>query len=98
MKHYGFTAEHFIAWCRLCRPGSILGPQQQYLCRLGRRSNLDYLLSSSEKEIAVYGDEGQASRLIEARKSHQGTPLLDPDSSDSKRDRCNACKNLFWSS
>lgn len=27
MKHYGFPAAAFIGYVRLCRPGSILGPQ-----------------------------------------------------------------------
>jgi cell division cycle 14 len=31
MKHYKFSAADFIGWIRLCRPGSILGPQQQFL-------------------------------------------------------------------
>jgi len=32
MKHYKFPAPDFIGWIRLSRPGSILGPQQQFLC------------------------------------------------------------------
>jgi len=32
MKHYKFPARDFIGWIRLARPGSILGPQQQFLC------------------------------------------------------------------
>ena len=32
MKHYKFPAEAFIGYIRICRPGSILGPQQQFLC------------------------------------------------------------------
>ena len=28
MKHFGFPPEEFIGWCRICRPGSVLGPQQ----------------------------------------------------------------------
>jgi cell division cycle 14 len=32
MKHYRFPAEAFIGYIRICRPGSVLGPQQQYLC------------------------------------------------------------------
>mmetsp|Transcript_13353 Transcript_13353/g.35846 ORF Transcript_13353/g.35846 Transcript_13353/m.35846 type:complete len:469 (+) Transcript_13353:77-1483(+) len=32
MKHFRFPARAFIGWNRICRPGSILGPQQQYLC------------------------------------------------------------------
>ncbi|XP_065833977.1 dual specificity protein phosphatase CDC14A-like isoform X2 [Oscarella lobularis] len=31
MKHYRFTAAEAIAWIRLCRPGSVIGPQQYYL-------------------------------------------------------------------
>ncbi|XP_058616157.1 dual specificity protein phosphatase CDC14AB isoform X4 [Onychostoma macrolepis] len=31
MKHYRFTAAEAIAWIRICRPGSIIGPQQHYL-------------------------------------------------------------------
>jgi len=31
MKHYKWTAEEFIAWVRICRPGSIIGPQQWFL-------------------------------------------------------------------
>lgn len=31
MKHFGWDARAFIGWNRICRPGSILGPQQQFL-------------------------------------------------------------------
>ena len=31
MKHYGFTAKEVIAWMRICRPGMVIGPQQQYM-------------------------------------------------------------------
>eukprot|EP00948_MAST-09A_sp_MAST-9A-sp1_P002574 g2574.t1 len=31
MKHYGFTAAEFIGWVRICRPGSVIGPQQHFL-------------------------------------------------------------------
>lgn len=31
MKHYQFTAEELIGWLRIVRPGSIIGPQQQYM-------------------------------------------------------------------
>ena len=31
MKHYRFPAAAFTGWIRICRPGSILGPQQQFL-------------------------------------------------------------------
>lgn len=31
MKHYKLTAAEVIAWLRICRPGSVIGPQQNYL-------------------------------------------------------------------
>lgn len=31
MKHYQFSALEAIAWLRLCRPGSVIGHQQQWL-------------------------------------------------------------------
>jgi len=31
MKNYRFSATEAIAWCRICRPGSIVGPQQHFL-------------------------------------------------------------------
>ncbi|KAG8463535.1 hypothetical protein KFE25_003808 [Diacronema lutheri] len=37
MKHWGFTAAEVIAWLRLCRPGSVIGPQQNFLHDLEKR-------------------------------------------------------------
>ncbi|XP_041476246.1 dual specificity protein phosphatase CDC14AB-like isoform X9 [Lytechinus variegatus] len=31
MKHFRFTAAEAIAWMRICRPGSVIGPQQHYM-------------------------------------------------------------------
>ena len=38
IKNCGFTAHEAIAWIRICRPGSVIGPQQQYL--IGYEQNL----------------------------------------------------------
>ena len=32
IRHFGFTGAEIIGWARLCRPGSVLGPQQYFLC------------------------------------------------------------------
>jgi cell division cycle 14 len=32
MKHFQIPAEVFIGWSRIARPGSVLGPQQFFLC------------------------------------------------------------------
>merc|ERR1711871_1859535 len=34
MKHYGFPGRAYIGWNRICRPGAILGPQQQFLVEM----------------------------------------------------------------
>jgi len=34
MKHYRMTAKECIGWMRICRPGMVIGPQQQFLERL----------------------------------------------------------------
>lgn len=57
MKHYKMPAPAFIAWNRICRPGSILGPQQQFLCSMqdamfdiGRKSPIYSQLDDEIKE------------------------------------------------
>ena len=30
MKHYGYTSLEAVAWLRICRAGSVVGPQQQF--------------------------------------------------------------------
>ena len=37
MRKYDFTAAEVIAYLRILRPGSIIGPQQQYLCSVYAR-------------------------------------------------------------
>lgn len=37
MKHYRFTAEEIIGWLRIVRPGSIIGPQQQFMREMQAR-------------------------------------------------------------
>ena len=34
MKHHGFTAREAMGWLRIVRPGSVIGEQQHYLCRV----------------------------------------------------------------
>ncbi|KAF5220931.1 hypothetical protein ECC02_006091 [Trypanosoma cruzi] len=37
MRHFGMTARESIGWIRLCRPGSVIGVQQEFLERIERR-------------------------------------------------------------
>ena len=77
IKYFGFTGLEFIGWARLCRPGSVLGPQQQFLCE---RSDAIFgtvsrsLTSNEEKHKARYGDYGQSGRLL--TRSVPSSPVL----------------------
>ena len=67
IKYFGFTGLEFIGWARLCRPGSVLGPQQQFLCDWYSKVNgvvSRSLVSDEEKLKAKFGDYGQSNRLI----------------------------------
>uniref|UniRef100_A0A0K0DIY5 protein-tyrosine-phosphatase n=1 Tax=Angiostrongylus cantonensis TaxID=6313 RepID=A0A0K0DIY5_ANGCA len=35
MKEFGLNAAECMAWLRICRPGSVIGPQQEYLVCFG---------------------------------------------------------------
>lgn len=71
MKHYGFSAREFIAWCRICRPGSVIGPQQQYL----------ELVESRLRRGPLFLARGQQSKA--GAVSHHASPLT--SSSDAER-------------
>lgn len=51
MKNYGFPPAEFIGWIRICRPGSVLGPQQQFLV-------------SMENSMQKWASESQASKTF----------------------------------
>lgn len=67
IRNFGFTGLEFIGWARLCRPGSVLGPQQQFLCdqyeiSQGRQPKI--LVPQEDKFKAKFGDYGQSGRLL----------------------------------
>jgi cell division cycle 14 len=50
MKHAGFGADEAIGWLRIVRPGSVIGPQQEYLKACdGRRWRGNTLLPASSR-------------------------------------------------
>ena len=93
IKHFKFPAADFIGWARVARPGSVLGPQQQFLLEIEEKclqwgkdmSPKRYTrvaekvgMSPEDKEKAMHGDAGQAQRLIFAKRSNQGSPVVSP--------------------
>jgi hypothetical protein len=83
MKHYQIPAEVFIGWTRIARPGSVLGPQQHYLCQVEsnyvanspvkqtmKRGITSYEMSPEDKIKSIRGEGGQADYLIGAKERH----------------------------
>jgi len=62
MKHFSVTTPEIISWLRLCRPGSVIGPQQNFL---------------SEMEIRMHR-EGQAHRKGGAGGAQRAAPAAAP--------------------
>ena len=77
MKHYRFPGRAFIGYIRICRPGSILGPQQAFLVqeqekyfKLGDQYRAKKGISDNLiiKDIIEKGDIGQGNRLNKEKK------------------------------
>lgn len=82
MKHHGFSARAFIGWNRICRPGSILGPQQQFLCDVEQEMHSQgeqSILSQQMRGLSISQqreDFGQGDRLTAAKRGHgPGSPI-----------------------
>mmetsp|Transcript_24735 Transcript_24735/g.22477 ORF Transcript_24735/g.22477 Transcript_24735/m.22477 type:complete len:672 (+) Transcript_24735:201-2216(+) len=74
IKHYGYTARESIAWCRLCRPGSIVGPQQQYL--LSVEDKLKFEGDMYRRDVV-----DNRARALDTRQSRPGPPVTSPNPS-----------------
>lgn len=57
MKHYYFPAADFIGWIRIARPGSILGPQQNYLIEMEKAMREEGANSPIWKQVRQLVDE-----------------------------------------
>jgi cell division cycle 14 len=76
MKHFRFPARAWIGWNRIVRPGSVLGPQQQFLCEMEplmfamsptavNEGVANHVLSREEAQE----DSGQGERLLKQKHS-----------------------------
>ncbi|KAI1719947.1 dual specificity phosphatase, catalytic domain-containing protein [Ditylenchus destructor] len=75
MKHFNITAPVCMAWLRVCRPGSVIGPQQQFLidkeewCRkLGEPK-----LPETEKDVPKNGYTKRSSRHLSPKGTKDST-------------------------
>ena len=74
LSRFDITAKDFIAWCRICRPGSIIGPQQHFLLDYERELHgLKHIHRKQGKwdyeSVVSHAEKGQATRLLNAKKS-----------------------------
>eukprot|EP00597_Dinobryon_sp_UTEXLB2267_P006670 CAMPEP_0170085342 /NCGR_PEP_ID=MMETSP0019_2-20121128/20256_1 /TAXON_ID=98059 /ORGANISM="Dinobryon sp., Strain UTEXLB2267" /LENGTH=485 /DNA_ID=CAMNT_0010301769 /DNA_START=452 /DNA_END=1910 /DNA_ORIENTATION=+ len=80
MKHYSYTARESIAWCRLCRPGSIVGPQQQYLASIDEKMASEGKTfrqkQQSEKKLAALSIASGGGVQGAHRQQQSHVPLL----------------------
>jgi len=56
IRHFGWTGRNWIAWNRICRPGSVLGPQQQWLTNYELAWKESNILPSPAYKTIVDGD------------------------------------------
>ncbi|XP_047192776.1 dual specificity protein phosphatase CDC14AB isoform X2 [Scophthalmus maximus] len=83
MKHYRFTAGEAIAWIRICRPGSVIGPQQNFL---EEKQAAMWLLGDSERSQKAKLEERAVSNLITSmddlnlNSAHNGNMCRSPSS------------------
>jgi len=82
MKHYKFPAPDFIGWMRLARPGSVLGPQQQFLCdkeatmhKMGEKSAIWESVSPLVKDFWERRVNDQFAKMSVTDKSPEMSPM-----------------------
>ena len=74
MRNFGFSAREAMAWVRIVRPGSIVGPQQHFLDQLEaqvKRQRLDERAREDLKQGMLENQRRRMKRQAEAHAEHQ---------------------------
>ena len=74
MRYHDFTAREAIAWVRIMRPGSIVGPQQHFLVQLEaqvKRKRLDERAREDLKKGVLENQRKRMQRQAKAFAEHQ---------------------------
>jgi len=66
MKHYRWTADEAIAWLRICRPGSVIGPQQEFVCEYQQRMWDEGEKFRRNRALKLAWDEGEEANALQA--------------------------------
>ncbi|CAN9502971.1 unnamed protein product [Ophioblennius macclurei] len=79
MKHFRFTAPEAIAWIRICRPGSVIGPQQDFLVEKQHSLWIQGDVHRSKQKLLQQ-------RLIRRQQLQQQKLLNSPESESGKQE------------
>ncbi|KAL5487219.1 hypothetical protein EMCRGX_G019796 [Ephydatia muelleri] len=82
MKHYKFTAAESIAWIRICRPGSIIGLQQNFL-----EEKQPYLWALGDAERAKFTSSKSRSDKLDKQEKLDKQDKLDMQDKLDKLDK-----------
>jgi len=66
MKHYNWTADEAIAWLRICRPGSVIGPQQDFVVEYQQKMWEDGEKFRQSRSLKLAWDEGKEAAARQA--------------------------------
>lgn len=66
MKHYKWTAEEAIAWLRICRPGSVIGPQQDFVAEYQEKMWEDGEQYRKDRSLKLAWDEAKEAAIRQA--------------------------------
>ncbi|MES1908848.1 MAG: hypothetical protein MHM6MM_001701 [Cercozoa sp. M6MM] len=84
MKRFGWTAEQCIAWMRIVRPGSVIGPQQFYLQQQQPIMHELYQAVSKNKENGLQAQEIPTGDVTKAEAMHDEEELLSGEDKQQK--------------
>jgi cell division cycle 14 len=72
IHNYGFTALEIIGWARICRPGSVIGPQQYFLCEYEERVTARKEKSGISRALSPEGPNRSNMTLFERYRAKFG--------------------------
>ncbi|OHT05057.1 hypothetical protein TRFO_06045 [Tritrichomonas foetus] len=67
IKNFHFTPHEAIGWIRVCRPGSIIGPQQRYLISYADQLHRLSLIDIPKRQKSKDNDSKQTSPITSSR-------------------------------
>lgn len=78
MKHEFFTAHELIGWLRICRPGSVIGPQQQFMESIEQKmwslnknakTSMETTKKSTSGNITTYSQDRNCATIQQAPRA-----------------------------